>query len=446
MTAQPVSAPQLVVASAVPGESGETISITGRNFGARPFVTLDLIPLTVRTAIDTEIIAAAPVREMPAGEYLLTVSRGPTPAESGSFQLALGGGGSKRSASTGVTRVQEPAQAVPADSRGSPLAASDEPAAKVGDRVITIADLDREWQRTDPASHIALSRELYDNRRRALEAMVADDLLAREAAARSMSIEALLNEEIPKHTITMPESAAISLYRSLGDRTRGASLDQMRPALRAWLERITQPELAKMAYVEELTKVSTRVDTLLVAPRVQIERTAQDVTFGPSTAPVEIVAFGDFQSPAYAMYAQAFGKVRDTFGDRVRLVFKNLPALGPESIAAAEAAACANAQGKFWAYHDALVTRSESLTMLRLQQSATAVGVNRDAFDACVDEGTFRGVIRQAVDEAGRYGLQASPSFLVNGRLAPEPPPFLPPFDFFKRIIEEELSHQATGR
>jgi len=39
--------------------------------------------------------------------------------------------------------------------------------------------------------------------------------------------------------------------------------------------------------------------------------------------------------------------------------------------------------------------------------------------------------------------VKASPSFLVNGRLAPEPPPFLPPFDFFKRIIEEELSRLA---
>ena len=35
--------------------------------------------------------------------------------------------------------------------------------------------------------------------------------------------------------------------------------------------------------------------------------------------------------------------------------------------------------------------------------------------------------------------------FLVNGRLAPTPPPFLMPFDYFKRLIEEELSEQAKG-
>ena len=43
------------------------------------------------------------------------------------------------------------------------------------------------------------------------------------------------------------------------------------------------------------------------------------------------------------------------------------------------------------------------------------------------------------MDEAIRYGLHVSPSFLVNGRLAPEPPPFLPPFEFFTRLVEEEL-------
>ncbi len=336
-----------------------------------------------------------------------------------------------------------PPAPVPADSRSSPLATSDEPAAKVGDRVITMADIDREWQRTDPANHIAISRELYDNRRRALDAMIADELLAREAAARSITKEALLKEEIPRHTVTMAESSVISLYQSLGDRTRGATLDQMRPALRAWLERITEPELARMTYVEELMKISTRVDTFLEAPRVPVERSAQDVAEGPVNAPVQIVAFGDFQSARYAWFAQTFRKVRDTFGDRVRLVFKNLPALGPESAAAAEAAQCANAQGKFWPYHDALLTQTEALSSTRLQQTATAVGLNRTTFDACLDEGTFRTVIRLAMDEANRYGLQSSPSFLINGRLAPDPPPFLPPFDFFKRIIEEELSRQA---
>jgi hypothetical protein len=53
--------------------------------------------------------------------------------------------------------------------------------------------------------------------------------------------------------------------------------------------------------------------------------------------------------------------------------------------------------------------------------------------------------IRQALAEAQRYAISSSPSFLVNGRLAPTPPSFLPPFEFFTRIIEEELLHQSKA-
>ena len=430
--AQQAALPPLIISSAVPGENGDTIAITGENFGARPLVTLDLIPLDVQAALGTRIVAIAPVADMPAGEYLLTVSRGPSAAENGSYQLVLGGGAAPaKPASPPPTRP---------DLGKSALVTSDEPVAKIGDRVITMADVDRQWQQSDPTAHIALSRQLYEIRRRTIDAMVADELIAREAAARGLTTKALLDQEIPKRTITLPDSAVLALYQSLGGRTRGMSLEEMRPALRAWLTKHTEPELAKMTFVEELTKVSTRAEVLLVAPRVEVERTAQDVTLGPATAVVEIVAFGDFQNPEYARLALAFGRVRETFGDWVRFVFKNLPLFGSESVAAAEAAQCAKAQDKFWAFHDALLKQPDLTTGTRLTRSAAAAGLNQATFDACVDSGKYRGVIRQAMDEAGRYGLQASPSFLINGRLAADPPPFLPPFDYFKRVIEEELS------
>lgn len=428
---------QLAVTSAVPDAGGQSVTITGVNFGPSPFVTLDLVPLTLRSATDRQIVAAVPVDGMPPGDYVLTVSRGSSPPETGSFQLTLG---------PAKPRPGEPGTGAPSSSVPAALSgAGAEPAVQVGDRVITMAEVDREWRRTDPAGHIGLSRQLYDMRRRIADRMVADELLAREAAARGLTIEALLEEEIPKRVITTPDSAVRSLYEGLGDRARGATLEQMRPALRAWLQRITEPELAKMTYIEELMKVSTRVETFLVAPRVTVERTAQDAVLGPATAPVELVAFGDFQNTEYARFARALARVRDTFGDRMRLVFKNLPTLGPSSVAAAEAAQCAKAQDKFWPYHDALLVPPGIVGAPRLKRLAADLGFDATAFDACIDGGATRSVVQRALDEARRYDVQRSPSFLINGRLAPAPPPFLPPFDFFKRLIEEELGLQAKA-
>jgi len=423
----------VVVSSAAPDASAGTITITGEHFGATPFVTLDLVPLAVRSIDGDRVVVSAPIGMMPAGTYLLTVSFGAAPAETGSLQIAIG----RRD----TPSPQPPAPGSAAANAFS--AAANDPAATVGDRVITLGDVDREWRRTDPARYLGLSRDLYDARRRVVETMVADELIAREAAARKMTSAALLAEEVPKRIVAMPESAVVSLYQSLGDLARGATLDELRPALRAWLATITEPEIAKMNYVEELMKVSTKADVFLAPPRVQIEHAAQDAALGPGSAAVEIVAFGDFQGQAYAKFAQAFAKVRDTFGDRVRIVFKNLPVLGPGSVAAAEAAECANAQGLFWAYHDRLIAQPGRIDVARLAATAADAGLKRDAFDACIERGASRAMVQDAIEEAGRYGVKASPSFLVNGRLAPEAPPFLPPFDFFKRLIEEELSRQA---
>lgn len=430
---------QLVVSRATAEPDGQTVTIAGQHFGTSPFVTLDLVPLTLRSSSDTSISAAVPTSMMPAGEYLLTVSRGPSPAETASFHLVLGP--AKPAGRDGV----KPAGATPAPKPATLPSGTGEPAVQIGDRSITVAEVDREWQRRDPAGYIALSRQLYDARRRIADGMVADALLAQEAASRGLTTEALLKEEIPKRVITTPDSAVRSLYEGLGDRARGATLEQMRPALRAWLQRITEPELAKMSYVEELIKVSTRVENFLAAPRVPVERTAQDAVAGPASAAVELVAFGDFHNTVYARFAGAFARIMETFGDRLRLVVKNLPTLGDASVAAAEAAQCALAQDKFWPYHDALLKPPGIARADGFKRAASGLGLDTTAFDACLDRGATRDIVRRALDEARRYGLQKSPSFLINGRLAPEPPPFLPPFDFFKRLIEEELGLQARA-
>jgi protein-disulfide isomerase len=438
--------PSPFVISAVPDASGTALTITGRHFGTRPFVTLDLVPLEITSSVDTLIVAVAPVDTMPAGKYLLTVSRGPAPSENASLQVTIGSAEPSRADTPGG--FARPTAREPSSPGADSLPSSsvdNRPAARVGDRSIAVGDMDREWRRSDPSSYVQLMQQIYDYRRRTLDKMVTDELLAREAAASGVSIEDLLATEIPKRVIPMPDSAVVALYQSLGGSTRGASLDQMKPALRAWLERYSEPELAKLTYIEELKKVSTRVDILLNAPSVQVERAPQDVALGPTTAQVEVVAFGDFQSAEYAWLARAFSKVRDTFGDRIRFVFKNLPTAGPQSVAAAEAALCANAQGRFWPYHDTLVG-SGVATAERIGEAAIAVGLRSDAFKGCVEHREYRETIRQALVEARRYGIQTSPSFLVNGRLAPPPPPFLAPYDYFKLLIEEGLVQLARSR
>jgi protein-disulfide isomerase len=307
-----------------------------------------------------------------------------------------------------------------------------------------VAEADREWQAADPGGYVAVMRELHEQRRRAADRLATTELLAREAAARGVTTEQLLAAEVPRRAITLPDTAVAALYESLGDRTRGASLERMTPSLRAWLERKSEPELAKMAYVEELVKTSTRLEILLTAPVVEIPASADDPVRGPAAAPVEVVLFGDLQSPDYARLAPATGRLVETFSGRVRVRFRLLPAYGAQSQSAAEAGACAHAQGRFWAFHDAAV-RPGTLDARRLKALPGEAGLDQAAFDRCLAAGAARDRIRQAVADAARYGIASGPAIVVNGRLAPAAPPFLPPFEYFTRLVEEELQRQARA-
>jgi len=443
--AQNVATPPVSIESAAPDASNGTLTVSGSGFGSRPFVTLDLVPLNVQLAIDQRLIAIVPLGMIPPGSYLLTVTRGSQAADTASIEVRLGLPPAAAADSAQPRPGSGSASSVPATPEPSQLPSASDAAARVGDKTISVADVDREWQRTDPTGYLSASRQLYDARRRVVTDMVNNELLSREAASRGITVDALLKEELPKRSVPLPDNAVTALYESLGDRARGATVDQLRPALREWLARKVEPELAKMTYIEELTKVSTRADTLLIAPKVDVEHAADDPAIGPQGAPVEIVLFGDFQSRTYARIALTLPRVRDLFGARVRFVFKHFPANDPTSIAAAEAAACANLQEKFWPFHDTLLGQAGALDRARFTSVATAIGADRTKFDACVDREETRERIGLALEETRRYDLPGPGSILVNGRLAPEPPAFLPTFEYLKRLVEEEVARQARA-
>lgn len=436
----------LAISAAEPDAASGTLTISGSGFGTRPVVTLNLVPLTVRLSMDQRIVAVVPVEMIPPGSYLLTVARGNAATDVASIDVRIGSAPvnpEPSSASPATAAAATTGAAAPAPRPAAP--AQPDAAAIVGDHTITLADVDREWQRTDPIGYLAAARQQFAARHRIVTDMVNAELLSGEATRRGMTVDALLKEELPKRTVPLPDTAVTSLYQSLGDRSRGAGIDQLRPALREWLARKVEPELARMTYLEELTKVSTRADILIEAPRVEVARVADDPALGIPVAPVELVMFGDFQSPVYARMVAAMPRMRELFGARVRVVFKHFPANDPASIAAAEAAACANLQGKFWAFHDALLGEAGALDAARFKQVGGRIGLDRSRFDACVDAEQTRDLIGQALDEVQRYELPGPGAMLVNGRLAPEPPAFLPPFEYLKRLVEEELAAQARG-
>ncbi len=138
---------------------------------------------------------------------------------------------------------------------------------------------------------------------------------------------------------------------------------------------------------------------------------------GPVTAPVIVVEFGDFQCPFCREAEPILKQVLSKYPEAVRLVFRNLPLqdVHPEALPAAEAAACAAAQGKFWPYHDGLYANQATLGDSLYTSLATSLGLDLDQFAVCRQNHLSLSAIQADFSAAVAAGAQGTPTWFVNG-------------------------------
>jgi protein-disulfide isomerase len=120
-----------------------------------------------------------------------------------------------------------------------------------------------------------------------------------------------------------------------------------------------------------------------------------DRSLGRADAPVTLTVWSDFQCPACRMLAQAIEPrlIRDYVSTgKLRIDYKDLVVIGPESVDAAVGARCAAEQNRFWDYHGVLYANqaaenSGAITHDRLLAFADRLGLDRPAFESCLGSG-----------------------------------------------------------
>ena len=145
---------------------------------------------------------------------------------------------------------------------------------------------------------------------------------------------------------------------------------------------------------------------------------------GRADAPVTIVEFSDFQCPYCRRHVSATLPALKTdyiATGKVRYVFRDLPidSIHPHARKAAEAAHCAGEQGRYWEMHDVLFQHQRQLAAGNLKAHAGALGLDRDAFDACLDEGKHVKAVRDDEVAARSIGVTATPTFFI-GKTRPD--------------------------
>jgi len=167
--------------------------------------------------------------------------------------------------------------------------------ATVGGTPITLAEVD-DKALEQPVSNFGsakLSQALYEARRAALDELVAAKLIDEAAKAQGVERAALIEKEITAKVQAVSDADVAAWYQANQGRLQGASLDQVRQPIRAFL---TQERMqgVRAQYINTL-KAKTAVTVMLDPPRQKVAMVASSPSRGPASAPVEVVEFSDFQ-------------------------------------------------------------------------------------------------------------------------------------------------------
>jgi protein-disulfide isomerase len=324
----------------------------------------------------------------------------------------------------------------PAQQAQQPLRDSDV-AARVGDRSITLKEIDDKWRAGAPADHAQAVQKIYDGRKEALDSIIADMLIEQAAKAKGQSNPTQFTEaEIARRVKPVTDEEVVVFFQENQAQMQGRGLAAMGPAIRRYLddERRTR---AYQEFVGELRKAGPAVRMVLDAPRYTAPVAPDDPALGPANAPVTLVEFSDFQCPFCLRVTPTLKRLREAYGDRIRIVWKDFPltTIHPEAFKAAEAAHCARDQGKFWEYHDVLFANQQALQPEFLKKYAADLGLNATTFATCLDTAKYADRIQEQMGIGTGLGVGSTPSTFVNGRLVSG----AVPFETFSAIIDEEL-------
>ena len=306
---------------------------------------------------------------------------------------------------------------------------------RVGDRMVTMADLDEAWRSNDAASRMRMLQDLYDTRKRTLDIVIGELLVEREALARGTSRDELLAQELPPRTLPVTDDDIRQIYEQNRNAFPNQTLEQMEPQIQAFLEQ-QRPMQALHAYMGELRTAADDVRVELEPPRTTIETDANDPAFGSRNATVEIVEFSDFQCPFCQRLNGTLEQLKADYGDDVRLVFKDYPLPNhAQAFKAAEAGNCAHEQGKFWELHDVMFSSQSELEVADLKRHAGELGLDQASFDTCLDSGRFAAAVSADLRLGQGVGVSSTPTVFINGRAVMG----AAPYDVFAEIVQDEI-------
>ncbi|MGH6894391.1 MAG: DsbA family protein [Dongiaceae bacterium] len=196
-----------------------------------------------------------------------------------------------------------------------------------------------------------------------------------------------------------------------------AALDQ---AVSQYLKDHPEEVLAAVKQAQAMTQQQQQTEArqALELKQDQIFNNPADPVIGDPQGDVTVVEFFDYRCPYCKRVADSLADlVKDD--PNVRVVFKEFPILGPDSVVAAKIALAAHRQGKYYEVHAAFMAHKGSFEQPALLELAASVGADPEKLAGDMEDPAILGQLQANDSLAATLGITGTPGFLFGKQLVP---------------------------
>ncbi len=207
-----------------------------------------------------------------------------------------------------------------------------------------------------------------------------------------------------------------------------AAEDAISPAQREAIERIIHDYIVKhpevlieaMQAAEEREKSQgeARAQDALVARRAELLDDAAAPIGGNPKGDVTLVEFFDYRCPYCKQVEPALEQLLREDGN-IRLVYKEWPILGKASVYASHMALAAKKQGKYDAFHKAMMAAKGQIDEEVVQKVASSAGVDLAKAKAQMDDDDIEALIKRNYSLADALDIHGTPAFVIGNEIIP---------------------------
>lgn len=176
-------------------------------------------------------------------------------------------------------------------------------------------------------------------------------------------------------------------------------------------------EVIQRLQVQEAREEAEEKSKNLAAYMDDLENDGYSYVAGNPTGDVTIVEFFDYRC---GYCKRAYGDLMKTVEEdgNIRLVLKEFPILGEDSVLATRAAIAAEKQNKYMEFHDNLMKVRGGLSKGRIMQIAAESGLNTDQLLKDIDDEEISVKIQKTYQLANSLNITGTPAFVIGGELA----------------------------